>query len=78
MLGYLQKTKQCLWMFVEVGFLMILSIILTHLILGPNSGVFISSVADNVLKFANGIPAQGLVGLTIVLGFVYLIATRIK
>ena len=38
MLDYLQRTKQYLWMFVEIGFLAILTIILIHLILGPNSG----------------------------------------
>jgi len=78
MLEFLQKTKQYLWSFVEIGFLGVLSIILVHLILGPNSGVFVTSVADNVLKFANGIPAQGLVGLAIVLTLVLLIMIRMK
>jgi len=78
MLDYLQRAKQYLWIFVEIGFLTVLSIILIHLILGPNSGVFVTSVADNVLKFANAIPAQGLVGLAIVLAIVFLIANRMK
>ena len=39
MLDYLHKTKQYLWIFVEIGFLTVLTIILIHLILGPNSGV---------------------------------------
>jgi hypothetical protein len=78
MLDALIRTKQYLWMFVEIGFLAVLSIILVHLILGPDSGIFITSVADNVLKFANGIPAQGLVGLAIVLALVFLITNRMK
>jgi hypothetical protein len=78
MLDYLQKAKQYLWAFVEVGFLTILSIILIYLILGPNSGVFVSGVADNVLKFSAAIPTQSLVGLAIVLALVFLIAKRMR
>ncbi len=76
MLDYLQKAKLYLWAFVEIGFLAILSIILIYLILGANSGVFVSAVADNVLKFANAVPAQSLVGIAIVLALVLLIANR--
>src|SRR5262245_41804588 len=78
MLDFLSRTKQYLWMFVEIGFLTLLSIILVHLILGPNSGIFVTSVADNVLKFAAAIPAQALVGLALVLALVVLIANRFR
>jgi len=78
MLEHLQKAKQYLWAFVEIGFLSILAIILLYLILGPNSGVFVSTVADNVLKFANAIPAQSLVGLAIVLALTILLANRMR
>ena len=79
MLSYLEKAKQYLWAFVEVGFLTVLSVILIYLILGPDSsGVFVSGVADNVLKFAGAIPAQSLVGLAIVLTLVMLIARRMR
>jgi hypothetical protein len=78
MLDFLQKTKQYLWVFVEIGFLAVLSIVLIHLIIGPNSGVFVSGVADNVIKFANGIQPQALVGLAIVLALVILLANKIK
>ena len=33
MLDYLQKAKQYLWVFVEIGFLTVLSVILIYLIL---------------------------------------------
>ena len=78
MLNFLNRAKQYLWAFVEIGFLAVLSIILIHLILGANSGEFVTSVADNVLKFANGIPTQGLVGLAIVLALVFLILNKMK
>jgi hypothetical protein len=78
MLDYLQKAKEYLWAFVEIGFLAVLTVILIYLILGENSGVFVSGVADNVLKFANAIPAQSLVGIAIVLALVFLIARRVR
>ena len=79
MLDYMQKAKQYLWAFVEIGFLTVLSVVLVYLILGPNSsGVFVSSVADNVLKFAGAIPAQSLVGLAIVLALTVLLTNRIR
>jgi len=76
MLNYLQKAKEYLWAFVEIGFLIILAVILVHLILGQDSGVFVSGVADNVLKFANAIPNQSLVGIAIVLALIVVLAKR--
>ena len=78
MLDYLHKAKEYLWAFVELGFLALLSVILFYLILGANSGVFVSGVADNVMKFASVIPEQSLVGIAIVLALVFLIARRVK
>ena len=79
MLDYLHKAKQYLWAFVELGFLAVLSVILIYLILGPDSsGVFVSGVADNVLKFAAALPPQSLVGLAIVLALVILLTNRMR
>jgi hypothetical protein len=79
MLDYLQKTKQYLWAFVEIGFLTVVSVMLIYLILGPNSsGIFVSGVADNVVKFAGAIPTQSLVGLTLVLALVALLTNRLR
>jgi hypothetical protein len=79
MLDYLQKAKQYLWAFVEIGFLTVLSVILIYLILGPDSsGVFVAAVADNVLKFAAALPPQSLVGLAIVLALVNLLTNRMR
>ena len=79
MLDYLQKAKQYLWVFVEIGFLTVVSVILIYLILGPNSsGIFVSGVADNVVKFAGAIPTQSLVGLTLVLALVALLTNRLR
>jgi len=79
MLDYLQKAKQYLWVFVEIGFLTVLSVILIYLILGPDSsGVFVSGVANNVLKFAAAVPGQSLVGLALILALVVLLANRMR
>ena len=78
MLDYLHKAKQYLWAFVELGFLAVLSVILIYLILGANSGVFVSGVAENVVKFASAIPGQSLIGIAIVLALVFLIARRVQ
>jgi hypothetical protein len=76
MLGYLQKAKQYLWAFVEIGFLTILAIMLIYFILGQDSGVFVSGVADNVVKFAAAIPSQSVIGVAIVLALIVMIAKR--
>jgi hypothetical protein len=79
MLDYLQKAKQYLWAFVEIGFLTVISVILIYLILGPDSsGIFVSGVADNVMKFAAAIPTQSLVGMTLVLALVALLTNRLR
>ena len=70
--------KELLWEFVELGFVGILAIMLIYLILGQGSGGFVLSVADNVTKFANGVPTPSLVGLALVLGVIYLIMNRMK
>jgi len=78
MLDYLQKAKQYLWVFVEIGFLTVVSVLI-YLILGPDSsGVFVSGVANNVLKFAADIPAQSLVGLALVLALIVLLFNRMR
>ncbi len=68
--------KQILWECVELGFVTILAIMLIYLILGQGSGVFVLSVAENVTKFANGVPTQSLIGLALLLGVIYLIMNR--
>ena len=76
MLNYLHKAREYLWAFVELGFLAVLTVMLIYLIMGQDSGVFVTGVADNVLKFAAAIPAQSLVGIAIVLALMVLLARR--
>lgn len=78
MMDILDKTKRYLWAFVEIGFAGLLAIMLIYLILGPNSGVFVLSVADNVMKFAAAVPTPSLIGLALILGLAYLIMNRLR
>jgi small basic protein len=78
MLDYLHKAKEYLWAFVELGFLAVLTVMLIYLIMGQDSGVFVSGVADNVIKFAAAIPAQSLVGIAIVLALIFLVGRRMR
>ncbi len=55
-----------------------LSSILIYLILGDNSGVFVTSVADNVKQFANDVPTPSLIGIGVIVAIVYLVMQRIR
>ncbi|HET7848355.1 MAG TPA: hypothetical protein VFL51_04755 [Pseudolabrys sp.] len=78
MMDILDKTRRYLWTFVELGFVSVLAIMLIYLILGESSGVFVLSVADNVMKFANAVPTPSLIGLALILAVIYLIMNRLK
>ena len=79
MMQFLEKSRRFLWLFVELGFLTILSVILIYLILGDdNSGVFVASVADNVKKFAADVPTPSLIGIGVILAIIYLVMQRIR
>jgi uncharacterized membrane protein len=78
MLGFLESTRRFLWLFVELGFLAVLSLILIHLLLGESSGGYVSSVAENVTKFASGMGTPSLIGIGVVLAIIYLLMQRMK
>src|SRR6187431_2149098 len=78
MMLFLEKTRRFLWLFVELGFLTILSVILIYLILGDSSGVFVKSVADNVMKFAGAVPTPSLIGFAVIVAIIYLVMQRLR
>ena len=78
MMQLLERTRRFLWLFVELGFLAILSVILIYLILGESSGVFVKSVADNVMNFAGTVPTPSLMGFAIVVAIIYLVMQRLR
>jgi hypothetical protein len=78
MIDFLEKFRHFLWMFVELAFVAVLAIILFYLLVGQNSGSYVLSVVDNVMKFAGGVPTPSLIGLAIVGLLIYLIVQRSK
>lgn len=78
MMDFLEKARRFLWLFVELGFLTVLAVILIYLILGEDSGVFVKSVTDNVMKFAGGVPTPSLIGIGVILAIIYLVMQRIR
>ena len=54
------------------------SVILIYLILGDSSGVFVKSVADNVMKFAGAVPTPSLVGFAVIVAIIYLVMQRLR
>jgi nitrate reductase gamma subunit len=75
MWNFVAEAKRTLWAFVELAFLAVLAIILIHLLLGESAGGYVTSVADNVTKFATA-ASSGLIGVVIVLAIVYLVLRR--
>lgn len=73
-----ENVRRFLWLFIELGFLSVLSVILIYLILGDNSGVFVTSVTNNVIRFADGVPTPSLIGLSIIVAIIYMIVNRLK
>ena len=78
MMSYIDKARVFLWAFVELLFLGVLAVMLIYLVMGQSSGVFVLSVADNVIKFSNAVPTPSLIGMAIILAIIYLIMQRIR
>ena len=72
---FVNASKKALWSFVELAFLALLALILLSLLLGQAAGPYVTSVGDNVGKFAST-ASSGMVGIVIVLALVYLAARR--
>lgn len=75
MMSFIASAKRVLWECVELGFLAVLAILLLHLLLGAGAGPYVTSVADNVAKFATA-ASSGLLGIVIVLGIIFLALRR--
>ena len=75
MWNFVTTAKRVLWEVVELGFLAVLALLLLHMLLGAGGGGYVTSVADNVAKFAAS-ASSGLLGIVIVLAIVYLALRR--
>jgi hypothetical protein len=73
---YLDLAKRWLREFIEIGFLILLALLVMHFLLGASSVGYVTEVADNVTKFAAAAGAPGLIGIAIIVTLAYLIAPR--
>ena len=72
---FVGQARRALWAFVEISFLVVLAFILIHLLLGTGAGPYVTSVADNVTKFATA-SSSGLIGVVIILAILFLVIKR--
>ncbi len=77
-MDFLERTRRFLWLFVELGFLAVLSLILIHILLGEASTGYVRQVADSVTKFAGTMPTPSLIGIGVILAIIYLVMQRIR
>ncbi len=66
------------WLIVEVAFLLVVLCVLLNIILGRESGGFVSSVAANALDFLQKVPSGSFLGIFLILAVYWLIKSRAK
>jgi hypothetical protein len=66
MIELLDRVRKVGWLLAEGGLLIVILSILLNIILGPESGVFVSAVAANANLFLLGLPAGVLLSLALV------------
>ena len=64
------------WLAVEVSLLLVVLCVLLNIILGKESGGFISSVAANALDFMQKVPAGTLLGVFLILVLYWVIKSK--
>jgi hypothetical protein len=74
--NYLNMARRYLWIFAEIGFLLVLVSLLAHLVLGEASGGFIKGVYDNVVAFGKDVPSATLLGVAALMLLVWYIQQR--
>jgi len=66
------------WFIVEVAFLLVVLCVLLNIILGRESGGFISSVAANAMDFLQKVPSGTLLGIFLILVVYWLINSKTR
>lgn len=73
MIDMLDRVRRIGWLVAEAGLLIVILCVLLNILLGPESGRFVSAVAANANVFLLGLPAGVLLGLALVV-FAYALA----
>jgi hypothetical protein len=72
------RVKRIGWLAVESGLVLIALCVIFNIILGQESGSFISSVADNLTKFIQSLPPGVTIGMAMIALVYWLAATRAR
>ena len=63
----IEQIRKVGWLVIEAAFLLVVLCVLLNIILGKESGIFISSVAANALDFLQKVPAGTTLGIFLIL-----------
>ncbi len=62
----IQKLTKLGWLVIELGFMLVILCVLLNIILGKDSGGFVSSVAANALDFLQKVPSGTVLGIFLI------------
>lgn len=74
----IQKLTKLGWLVVELGFMLVILCVLLNIILGKDSGGFVSSVAANALDFLQKVPSGTILGIFLIVILVLYWTARSK
>jgi hypothetical protein len=66
------------WRVVEAALLLVVLCVLFNIILGKESGTFISSVAANALQFIQSMPPGTFLGIVLLLAVYWIVKSRLS
>ncbi len=72
----LTQLRRAGWFLVELALLVVILCVLLSLILGPESGTYISAVATNTTNFLQRVPSGTFLGVVLILALVWLFRRR--
>jgi hypothetical protein len=74
----IEQIRKVGWLTVEIALLLVIVCVLLNIILGPDSGSFIGSVAANTSQFLQSIPPGTFLGVVLVVVLYWLARSRIS
>ena len=63
----IEKIRKIGWLAIEAGFMLVVLCVLLNIVLGRESGAFISSVAVNAMDFLQRVPSGTFLGIFLIL-----------
>ena len=72
----IEQIRKIGWLAAEAALLLIVFCILLNILLGKDSGPYISSVADNASKFLGSLPPGVTLGVALILALYWFVKSR--